>query len=78
MAQEITFRYFGMIAEKIGLDSESIPKSEVHTDIRSFLKSRYPGIENYTYSIAADLELVEQVDLESVAEISILPPFAGG
>ena len=78
MAREIRFRYFGMIAEKIGKDSEFFSTEEITADIRAFLKTRYPGIENYAYSIAADLELVDEVNLETVSEISILPPFAGG
>lgn len=78
MAQEIKITYFGMIAEKTGTESEIIDKSEIQTDIRSYLSARYPGIENYSFSIAADLELTDEIDLDSVQEISILPPFAGG
>jgi molybdopterin converting factor small subunit len=78
MGEEITIRFFGKIAEKIGHAETSISTTEIgEMTIRSFLASRYPGIENYAFTIAVNQELSEEFT-EDTREISIFPPFAGG
>lgn len=73
--------YFGMIAEKIGVESEDIPipKEEIPLDLKLFFESKYPVLKTMTYQIAVNQEIETHLSFKtSSAEIALLPPFAGG
>lgn len=72
--------YFGMIAEKIGLDSEEIPLTSLNFPggIREFFTNRYPVLAQMTFQVAVDGVIVNQLPENSVKTIALLPPFAGG
>ena len=73
-------KYFGMIAEKIGLQEESIDLNEQNqSDLRMFFEKKHPNIIGMNYQIAINQTLTEKIEsnLEFV-EIALLPPFAGG
>jgi molybdopterin synthase sulfur carrier subunit len=79
MAEHINIRFFGMIAERLGKDSDVWSDTiETNTNCRELISSRYPEISKMDYQIAINQELCEVVPDESINEIAVLPPFAGG
>jgi molybdopterin synthase sulfur carrier subunit len=73
--------YFGMIAEKIGVESEQIPiaTEQVPLDLKVFFESKYPVLKKMTYQIAVNQEIETRLDTsQTKVEIALLPPFAGG
>ena len=75
---KIEVEYYGMIAERLNLKSESL-EFVSEENIRSFFENKYPTLKNLSYKIAVNNELTETVDtsLESI-KIALLPPFAVG
>lgn len=77
----IDVRFFGMIAEKLGMTSTKISLKVVHETkvLRPLLESYFPALESFSYLIAVDHTIKEEVAADDqIIEISILPPFAGG
>ncbi len=70
---------FGILAEKAGTSSLSI---DGVGDIRALKKKifiNYPELENYSFRVAVNKNLVEDEEkLRSGDEVALLPPFAGG
>ena len=74
-------QYFGMIAEKLGIDSEylTIDVAQKTMDLRTFFESKYPVLGDMSYKIAVNQKLTYHVDPGTViSEVALLPPFAGG
>ncbi len=76
----VNVKYFGMIAEKLGMAEEQFDLDvQVNFNLRSFFESKYPEISQFNYKIAVNQQLTEEiVDTNGEAEIALLPPFAGG
>ncbi len=77
----IEVKYFGRIVEYTLVESEAITITEAISisDFRKTLWNRFPGLQNETFKIALDQQLVaENVIINSNCEVAILPPFAGG
>lgn len=80
MANEITIRFFGMVAEKLGRDTDvwSVVIDK-HTSCKELINEAYPEISGMDFQIAVDQEICEQLPKnKSINEIAVLPPFAGG
>lgn len=77
---EVRVRYFGQIADLLSVSEENIHLVvERPLNVREFLESRYPSLQESTYQIAINNEFGETiVPSDKVFEISLLPPFAGG
>ena len=75
----IDIKYFGMLAEITGCDSEQI-ESEIITvaELQNLLLNKYPDFRNKDFRIAQNQELVSDKTELTGEEIAILPPFAGG
>lgn len=76
-----TIRYFGMLAERIGLDEETVGSDGPRTvdDLRAELHRRHPALLGLSFRIAVDRELAtDQAIVPPGAEVALLPPFAGG
>lgn len=77
--KELNFKYFGMIAEHVGKESET-----VHLDIESseeLLKEVIAGfqLENIPFRMAINRKIsTASSTINSGDEIAFLPPFAGG
>lgn len=72
--------FFGMIAERLGKDSDIIDVSLFENEDNSYveqIKHAYPELENMTFRVAVDKRL-DAVITNETKEIAVLPPFAGG
>lgn len=72
--------FFGMIAERLGKDSDMIDVSLFENGYNSYveqIKQAYPELESMTFQVAVDKRLDGLISDET-KEIAILPPFAGG
>lgn len=76
---QIDVKYFGMLAEITGCDSEKV-ESEIQTvaDLQKVLLGKYPDFKNKDFRIAQNQELVALETKLTGQEIAVLPPFAGG
>jgi molybdopterin synthase sulfur carrier subunit len=77
---KINVKYFGIIAEKIGLYSEEIEMDvSKKIDLRAFFNLKHPEIKEITYKIAINQEITDFLELtKNQIEVALLPPFAGG
>lgn len=75
-----TIRYFGMLAERIGLDEETVALAgSTVAALRAELHERHPVLIGLSFRIAVDHELAaDQAIVPIGAEVALLPPFAGG
>lgn len=76
---QIDIKYFGMLAEITGCNSEKV-ESEIQTvaDLQKVLLEKYPDFKNKDFRIAQNQELVALETKLTGQEIAVLPPFAGG
>lgn len=71
--------YYGMIAEAIGKDSETLElEISEQTDARTLFVSLYSQLAHLPFQVAIDTEIVERFDSRNFSSISLLPPFSGG
>ncbi len=76
----LKLKYFGMIAEAIGKEEESIEFSgETIEDLDKVLKNSASRLNTMNYKFAVNHAIVEDnYTLTDQDEIALLPPFAGG
>ena len=75
----IEIKYFGLIAEVTGRNSETIELSDTPiSGLKEYLFTKYPVLQKKNFNIAQNQELVSDEAMVSGQEIAILPPFAGG
>ena len=69
-----------MIAETLGANTINLETgSRKVKDVRKDLLEKFPKLENMSFKIVSNLNLVEdEVILSSNDDIALLPPFAGG
>lgn len=74
-------KYFGVIAEHVGLDTESLEKNDSTQyleTLKQFLEKKYTGLEKLSYQITQNRKIVTDAELNEEDEIALLPPFSGG
>ena len=77
----IKVAYFGMIAEALNKTEEEIQFdiSSKEIDLKLFFNSLYEQLANMNYTVAVNQEFKEKTIINNtIKEIAILPPFAGG
>lgn len=77
---KLKVRYFGMIAEWAGANSETIAfdGSEVGS-LTNQLETDLPKLKGISYQIVVNQEIASmETTLSEFDEVSLLPPFAGG
>lgn len=76
----VEVKYFGMIAEHIGIDTECFEFKVVkEKNLRDYFNLKYPLIASMNYKIAINQEINDIIlEGQKNAEIALLPPFAGG
>lgn len=78
----IHVNYFGMIAEAIGKNSETLQVefNQMNvSDLTTFFIQHYPDLKNKSFKIAINQQIVtEDTKVNENDEIALLPPFAGG
>ncbi|TDE13162.1 MoaD/ThiS family protein [Dyadobacter psychrotolerans] len=73
--------YYGMLAELTGKTEESWIAGEELTvgEFRAQILDKYPAIREKKFKIAVNKQISDDLKLISdLAEIALLPPFAGG
>lgn len=78
---KLRLRYFGLIADRLGKTSEEVEweGNRSHVDVRSWLLDLHPELDEMTWKVAVNQEIVEgSCNLQESSEIVLLPPFAGG
>lgn len=76
----LKLKYFGMIAEATGKQSELIDITDNNLkDLDLLLKNTHPKIKNLAYKFAVNHKMAQlDCELNENDEIALLPPFAGG
>jgi len=76
----LQLKYFGMIAEAIQKEGETIEFNQNSIQkLDELLKSTYPHLSNLEYQFALNQSLVDGEEvIKDNDEIALLPPFAGG
>ena len=76
----VEIRYFGMIKEIAGKETENIESVQVPDvgSLRNYLLSKYPALELIQYQVAVNRKLRESGSLNGQDEIVLLPPYSGG
>ncbi|GAB5417697.1 MAG: hypothetical protein Crog4KO_26830 [Crocinitomicaceae bacterium] len=79
MERKVTVTYYGMIADKIGKNSEELILPAGEIQLRNFFEAKHPELSAFTYSVAVDLHYTATLPSEVIPnKIDIMPPFAGG
>lgn len=79
MERTVVITYYGMIAERLEIHSETrvLPKDGI--ELRPYLMQLRPELANFRFSIAVDAAFRETIEAnENVQTIDVMPPFAGG
>ncbi len=73
-------RYFGMITEWAGTDSEQVEiDGNSVSELKTKLIASIPQLETITYQVAINQSIASEATvLNENDEVAILPPFAGG
>ena len=70
--------FFGMLAEKVGLNSTSFEAADTDA-LNQLILGAHPAIESMSYNIAVNAEMINSnTELKKGDEVAYLPPFAGG
>lgn len=77
---DIKLHYYGMIAEKIGFDSENFffDSNVFSGEMKSFFIERYPLLSGMAFQVAVDGQILNSFPETKFENIALLPPFAGG
>lgn len=73
--------YYGMLAEIAGQADELWTASSSLSvgAFRALLLSKYPGLKDKKFKVAVNQKIAEDfVQIDTQAEVALLPPFAGG
>ena len=79
MERKVDVTYYGLIAEKLGKNSEELLLPTGDIELKKFIEITHPELSGLTFSIAVDLEITTTIP-ENVLpnKIDVMPPFAGG
>jgi len=78
---KIEVKYFGLLAEAVNKSTEELELEANSTvlELQNLVKERYPELQNKSFKVAVNQDLVEgEVVLSEQDEVALLPPFAGG
>ncbi len=79
MPNYIRLKAFGMLAEKLGVDSLEIENPGSSDALRRLLLQQFPALQSLTFRMAVDRKLIQaETDISAGQEIALLPPFSGG
>lgn len=80
MKLKLRLKYFGMIAEHVGVhDEEKEIMATTSDDLKSALELEHFILQTIPYRIAHNKQMIAStVHLRDGDEIALLPPFAGG
>ncbi len=74
-----TILIFGSLQDHIQSNTLQLDVVADTDTLRNLLLSKYPALENTTFCIAVDKQLIQSnTPLSPSAEIALLPPYSGG
>ena len=75
----ISVLFFGQIADIAGKDNLDISNVDTSNELKSRLCELYPALNETTYSVAVNKEIVQtNTQLKDGDTVALLPPFSGG
>jgi molybdopterin converting factor small subunit len=77
----VDVHYFGMISDRLECTTErhTFDTSQSEINLRDYFESLFPVLKEMSYKIAVNQELTETLSTkDTIKEIALLPPFAGG
>ncbi|MGB3016922.1 MAG: MoaD/ThiS family protein [Ignavibacteria bacterium] len=75
----ISVLFFGQIADIAGNDNLDISNVDTSNELKSRLCELYPALNEITYSVAVNKEIVQtNTALKDGDTVALLPPFSGG
>ena len=77
----LSILYFGLIAEAIGNPIETWTSLDPLTvgELKNQLLEKYPMLRDRKFQMAVNQQITsESFSIPSLAEVALLPPFAGG
>jgi molybdopterin synthase sulfur carrier subunit len=75
----IRILFFGRLTEFVGQDVLEAPAEGSITDLKEYLYTKFPTLENETFQISVNQQIVDgKYILHENDEVAFLPPFAGG
>ncbi len=76
---KINILCFGQLAEIVGKSSMTLVDISDTDALKNHLQQRFPTLEEMTFSIAVNKQLIQQnTILKPDDEVALLPPFSGG
>lgn len=76
---KIKILVFGILADRIGQTTIETASRKNVGELREFLVSEYPQLENLRYSISVNRQISDDdKQIKGGDEVALLPPFAGG
>jgi hypothetical protein len=79
MGRSVEITYYGMLAERLNIESEVVELPEGDLDLHQFLTQKHPALHDFTYTTAVDLDYKKQLTKNDTPKtIAVMPPFAGG
>ncbi len=77
--RKVTVAYYGMLAERLRMESEKLELPSGEINLRDFLVETHPELAQFTFTAAVDLEYTNTLSKEAQPQkIDVMPPFAGG
>ncbi|MDB3906329.1 hypothetical protein OAK35_00095 [Crocinitomicaceae bacterium] len=77
--RKVTVTYYGMLAEKLNINSEELELPSGEINLRKFFVNKHPELKSFTFSAAVDLEYIDTLTEQALPQkIDLMPPFAGG
>jgi len=77
----LSILYFGMIAEAVGQPLETWHSLDALTvgDLKNDILKKYPVLRDRKFQIAVNQQIADEAfPIPPLAEVALLPPFAGG
>ena len=76
---KIKILFFGILTDITGKEEMHLADVKSTNELINKLHAVYPGMNNLTYRIAVNREMVvDNTELKDGDEVALLPPFAGG
>jgi len=77
--RKVTVTYYGMLAEKLSIQSEELELPSGDVNLREFFIEKHPELNAFTFTAAVDLEYTDTLTQQTQPQkIDLMPPFAGG
>ena len=77
--RKVTVTYYGMLAEKLRINSEELELPSGEVNLREFFVDAHPELNAFTFTAAVDLEYTDTLAEQTQPQkIDLMPPFAGG